>query len=318
MLMIFVFFTSNLLSIEIIYATANPSDSFHGVYASKFKRIVEEKSKGSIKIKLFLDGKMGSEQDNVRQCSSGEIQMSTMAVNNITPYAPIVGVFTLPYLFKSKRECLKVLSSNFMNKIDKGMEKEANIKPLSWLIGGYRVLTNSKKMVKKLADLKGLKIRVPKNDIMIKSYLAWGGNPVPMGWTDVYQGLEKGVIDAQDNPHIVNSSSKFYKVQKYITDLHYILWIGPHICNEEFFKKLPLSYQNIIRESALEAQNFTNQWIERREKSALNICLKNGMKISKLEDEEVWMKKARSIWKFFYGKITSEKMVKEVEYILDD
>ena len=83
----------------IKFATANPEDSYHGQFGLAFKEHAEKMSNGKIKVNLFLSSQMGSEQDNVNQVSTGVIQMATMAVNNVTPFAPIVGFCTLPYMW---------------------------------------------------------------------------------------------------------------------------------------------------------------------------------------------------------------------------
>ena len=119
-------------------------------------------------MQLLFGGQMGSEQDNVNQVSSGLIQSTSVAVNNATPFAPIVGFATLPYMFQSVDEAWAVFDSPLKEKLNKKMSKQANFREIAWLTGGFRVLSNSKKPVRTLADLKGLRIRVPKNDIMKK------------------------------------------------------------------------------------------------------------------------------------------------------
>ena len=84
--------------VTIKFASANPEDSYHGAFALAFKRHVEELSDGRVAVDLLLGGQMGSEQDNVSQVSSGILHMTSVAVNNVTPFAPIVGFCTLPYM----------------------------------------------------------------------------------------------------------------------------------------------------------------------------------------------------------------------------
>ena len=233
----------------IKYAQASAPSSFHGFCAERFKKHAEEIGKGKVKVELFHGGQMGSEQDNVQQVSQNMIQLATMAVNNVTPFAPIVGFCTLPYIWTSKAEAYAVLDGPVSEKLNNIMIKQGNFRALGWLVGGFRVLTNSKKPVRTPGDLKGVTIRVPKNPIMIAAYKAWGINPVPMAWTETFNALQQKVVDGQDNPYIVNETSKFQEVQKYITNIHYILWIGPLLVSETWYSSLPAADRQGIRNS---------------------------------------------------------------------
>jgi len=304
--------------IKIKYATANPPGSFHVVYAEKFKELAEKYSGNKLQVNLFIGGQLGSEQDNVQQCSTGMIHMSTMAVNNVTPFAPAVGFMTLPYIFPKIDDAYKLFKSPFMEELNKKMISQANIRAVSWLVGGYRVLTNSKKEVRSPADLKGLTIRVPKNPIMIDSYKAWGINPVPMAWTEVFNALQQGVVDGQDNPHIVNASGKFYEVQKYITNIHYILWTGPCIIGERFYQSLPDAMKKAVEKAAMEAAEFEWNFVSAEEAKALKLCQDKGMKMVEPADgEKEWIEKARAIWPKFYKSIGGKEIVDQVVKILE-
>lgn len=98
-------------------------------------------------------------------------------------------------------------------------------------------MTNSKKPVASPEDLKGLVIRVPRNEIMIASYQAWGVNPTPMAWSETFTGLQQGVVDGQDNPYITVYAMKFNEVQKYVTNIRYIFSLEPLIISESVFQQ---------------------------------------------------------------------------------
>lgn len=304
---------------KVKYATANPPDSFHGYCAKRFKYHVEKLSKGDVEVQLFLGGQMGSEQDNVQQVSQNIIQFSTMAVNNVTPFAPIVGFCTLPYMWLTKDEAYAVLDGPIGKKLNKIMAKQANIISLGWLVGGFRVLTNSKKPIRTVEDLKGVTIRVPKNPIMIEAYKSWGVNPVPMAWTEVFNALQQKVVDGQDNPHIVNYTSKFHEVQKYITNIHYILWIGPLITNAQWYASLPKDKQDLFQEAATLAVKDERAFVEREEGIALFKLVEAGMEVMQpANHEKEWIERARSIWPKFYDKIGGKAFVDEVVKFLEE
>lgn len=300
----------------ITIAAAVYKNDFHVAYANDFKRIFEKKTNGKYKFNIItLEKKNQSEQEIVLSVSDGEIQMGIIAINNVTPFVSDVGVFTLPYIFTTTKKAKKVFKHPIMKKINKKMITKANIRSLAWLIGGYRVLTNSKKPVKTLNDLKDLKVRVPENTIMIETFRSWGIEPIPLAWNKVYSALESKIIDGQENPHQINATQEFYKVQRFITDLHYILWIGSNIINEDFYQSLPLEIKNHLLDSSNQAMILSWKYVEEKSKEHLKICIDNGMKINKLKDEKKWKKKARSVWPKFYNKIGGKKIINSITKI---
>jgi tripartite ATP-independent transporter DctP family solute receptor len=297
----------------IKYAQASAPDSFHGYCAEQFKKYAEKMGKGQIKVELFHGGQMGSEQDNVQQVSQNMIQLSTMAVNNVTPFAPIVGFCTLPYIWTTKDEAYAVLDGPVGDKLNTTMVKQGNFRALGWLVGGFRVLTNSKKPIRTPADLKGVTIRVPKNPIMIGAYKAWGINPVPMAWTETFNALQQKVVDGQDNPYIVNETSKFQEVQKYITNIHYILWIGPLLASETWYSTLPDDIRKVVDEAAKKAVTDERRFVENQEAAALLKMINAGMELQQpANNEKEWIEKAQAIWPQFYEEIGGKAFVDEV------
>jgi tripartite ATP-independent transporter DctP family solute receptor len=306
-------------TVNIKFASANTEDSYHGVFGLAFKKHAEQMSNGRIKVDVFLGGQMGSEQDNVNQVSTGIVNMSTMAVNNVTPFAPIVGFCTLPYMWNRFGEAWAVLDSPLKEKLNEIMIKQGNFRSLAWMTGGFRVLTNSRKPVRTLEDLKGLRIRVPKNEIMIQAYKAWGINPVPMAWTEVFNALQQKVVDGQDNPYATIPAMKFYEVQKYVTNIHYILWIGPALVNEKWYQGLEPDIRKMVDEAALKAQKEEREWAIGKEGTSALEAVEQGMEITvPANNEKEWIEKAKSIWPNFYDKIGGKAFVDEVVAFLEN
>ena len=137
-------------------ATANPQGSLHVVAIDKFKEIVEKESNGAITVQTFYGGSLGDEQANVKQLRNAEIHLAVLADGNLTPFAPQAGVFILPYMFPKISDAEKLFSNEaFMKKTADAIAKQSRTRPLAWLAGGYRVITNSKKPITTMADLKG-------------------------------------------------------------------------------------------------------------------------------------------------------------------
>jgi len=157
----------------------DPIDSDQGVLALRFKEIVEKASEGRYKVDIYPAGQLGDEQKMVKDARRGSIDGAVVAINNITPFSKKIGVLTLPYLLQSFDDAVKATTGDLGNKWRDILVKDAGVRLLGWGYSNFRVLTNSKKPVATLADLKGLKIRVPKNAIMIETWKALGAEPVP-------------------------------------------------------------------------------------------------------------------------------------------
>ncbi|ACV69606.1 TRAP transporter substrate-binding protein [Desulfohalobium retbaense] len=298
-------------------ATANPEGSLHTTAIDKFKEIVEKKSDGKIEVITFYGGSMGDEQANVKQLRSNEIQLAVLAVGNLTPFSSQASIYYMPYMFPKIESAYKLFNHDeFNNEIADQIAQESGTRPLSWLIGGYRHLTNSKHPVTNIDDLQGLKIRVPPVDVQIKSFKSWGVNPHPVAWDETFNALQQGVVDGQENPHSVNRDQKFWEVQDYITELHYLLWVGPMLFSETWYQNLPEANKQLVTSAAKEAAQYEWDWSAQEEQKALQQCLDHGMELHKLNDEEVWESKARALWSEFYDEVGGKETVDKVVDII--
>lgn len=293
-------------------ATANPEGSLHVTAINKFKEIIEKESGGKITVQTFYGGSMGDEQANVKQLRNAEIHLAVLACGNLTPFAAQSGIFILPYMFPKMADAEKLFSNRtFMDKTADEIARQSRTRPLSWLIGGYRVITNSKKPVAKMEDLKGLKIRVPAVELQLEAFRSWGVEPSPLAWSETFNGLQQGVVDGQENPHAINRDQKFWEVQKYITDVHYMLWVGPMLVSEKWFRKLDPDTRTLVTEAARKAAAYEWQWSAEQDQLALKECLERGMLINEPENEQAWMEAARSVWPAFYDKVGGKSLVDE-------
>ena len=298
-------------------ATANPMGSQHVTALEKFKSVLETESNGAITVNSFYGGSLGDEQANVKQCKDGELDVTVVACGNATPLAPSAGSVYLPYEFATLDDAKKLFrDEGFTKKLADAMVKEGRVRPLGWLIGGYRHITNAKHPITKMEDLKGLKIRVPAVELQLGAFRSWGVEPHPLAWSETFNGLQQGVVDGQENPHSVNRDQKFWEVQKYITESHYLLWVGPLLVSEKWYRKLDAQTKALVDKAAKEAIETEWKWIDEQDSIALKACLDHGMQFDKLTDEPKWAEAARSIWPKFYDKVGGKALVDEAMAVI--
>lgn len=291
----------------------DPIDSDQGVLALRFKSIVEKTSNGKYKVDIFPAGQLGDEQKMVKDSRRGSIDGAVVAVNNITPFAKSVGVLTLPYLIQSFDDAVAITTGELGAKWRDILIKQAGVRVMGWSYSNFRVLTNSKKPVTKLSDLKGLKIRVPKNAIMIATWKALGAEPIPMAWPETFTALQQKVVDGQDNPHITNYTMKFYEVQNYTSEVHYLFSLQPLIFGEKFFRKLSSEDQAMFTRAGIEAQQANLLFSVTESNKAKQNMINKGVKAMDIVDEDKWSKIAMDkVWPKFYKDVGGKQAVDAV------
>jgi len=296
----------------IKYAHCGPNSikSQMHVFGLKFAELAAEYSNNEIEIREFPAAQLGSEQTLFQKARIEDGFIAGGAINNLAVFAQSAGVLTLPYLFASSDEVLKLINGPFfMDIVNEKVVKEAGVRILGCLITGFRVLTNSKKPICSLEDLKGMKIRVPKNPLMVAAFQSWGINPHPLAWSELFTALQQKVVDGQENPYITNNSNKFYEVQKYVTEISYFHWIGPLVISEKYYQKMAPDQRKALNKAVMEAAKYEQQWAIDYTAKAKAALIKEGMVVCKPDDEEQWKEKARSTWPSFYDKVGGKDLV---------
>ncbi len=299
-------------------AVGDAAGSAQHEMGKKFQEVLKEKTGGKYDVNLFLNGQLGSEQDTVNDCSMGTLDFSLLAINNITPFSPTVGVLSLPYVIQSLEEAAKLTQGEVGETLKNNTIRDAGVRILGWTYTGFRVLTNSKRPVKTLDDLKGLVIRVPKNEIMIATYQAWGINPTPMAWSETFTALQQKVVDGQDNPYLTVHSMKFYEIQKYITPIRYIFSLEPLIISEELFQSQKPEMQKILEEAGKAATLHSEKFLRESEEEIKKILVEKGMIIDEpANGEKEWIEKAtQAVWPSYYKSIGGKDKLEKVLDVL--
>lgn len=309
-------FTSGVVAKTFKMALGDAAGGTQYELGTKFKELLEQKTKH--KVNLFPNGQLGSEQDTVNDAAIGTLDFSILAINNITPFSPTVGVLTLPYVIQNLAEAVTLTRGDIGNELTENTIRDAGVRIIGWAYSGFRVLTNSKQPVKSPEDLKGLVIRVPKNEIMIATYQAWGINPTPMAWSETFTALQQKVVDGQDNPYITVNAMKFYEVQKYITNLRYIFSLEPLIVSESVFQSQKPEVQQAILEAGKEATLHSEQYIKDTEGQIKKELEEKGMEISDpANDEKDWIEKATAaVWPKYYDSVGGKDKLDHVLKLL--
>ena len=217
-----------------------------------FKTLVEAKSQGRIAVKLFPSNQLGSERESLEGLQMGTHQMDFTSTGAVPSFAPEIQCLAMPYLFASRAVAWEVFDSEFGKEIIESVAAKTGMRILGVSENGIRHFVTTKKQVKSVADLKGLKIRTMENPAHMIMVKALGANPTPIAWGELYTSLQQGVVDGYELPLPLIDVVKLYQVSKYvILDGHiydpYFLWI-----NQAFYNKLPADLKAIVDEAAVE------------------------------------------------------------------
>ncbi len=279
-----------------------------------FAEQLKEKSGGSVTADLFPNSQLGDEQDTINDAAMGLLDFSILAINNITPFSPSVAVLTLPYVIQSLEDARTLMQGEVGKELTEKTIRDAGVRIVGWSYSGFRVLTNSKRPIHTLDDLKGLIIRVPKNELMIAFYNALGVNPTPMAWNETFTALQQGVVDGQDNPYITISAMKFNEVQKYITPIRYLFSLEPLVMSEQVFQAQTPEVQAWILEAGQAATDYSYEYIQVTEDSIKQELQAAGMEIVELaNNEQDWIDAATTkVWPAFYDSIGGKERLDAV------
>ncbi len=279
-----------------------------------FAASLKEKTDGKYTADLFPNSQLGDEQDTVNDAAMGLLDFSILAINNITPFSPSVAILTLPYMIQSLEDAKQLTQGDVGKELTENTIRDAGVRIIGWSYSGFRVLTNSKRPVKTLDDLKGMVIRVPKNELMIATYKSWGINPSPLAWNETFTALQQRVVDGQDNPYITVAAMKFDEVQKYITNIRYLFSLEPLIVSEQVFQSQSPEVQQAILDAGMEATEHSYQFLQDTEQKIKEELVAKGMEINDpANDEKEWIEAATSqVWPKFYDQVGGKERLDEV------
>ena len=183
----------------------------------QFKKEVEAASGGKTIIETFPNMQLGGAQENVSQTRAGTIAMTWVGMAFLSRTVPELEAVSLPFLFPNREAAYKVMDGPIGDLLQQKLSDKGFI-ALGFMELGSRQVTNGVRPIKSMADLKGLKIRLQPNETHLATFRALGANPVAMDIREVYSALQQRVIDGHENPYNLIVASRFFEVQKYVSN----------------------------------------------------------------------------------------------------
>jgi tripartite ATP-independent transporter DctP family solute receptor len=267
--------------------------SAQNIVAEKFKQLIEQRSDGSIAVKIFHSASIGNETEILQQVQLNQVQMAIITGGPFDTFDPIVRVINYPFLFRNGDQADRILDGPLGAEILQSLQN-SGFKGLCFSENGFRNLTNSKRAVKSPDDIRGLKIRVMSSALHKAIWQALGANPTPMPWP-IYTELEQGVIDGQENPLWVMEVYKFYEIQKYMTLTRHVY--SPHIdvASLKWWNTLDEKTRRLIQRTIYEAAVFQRKDNRSKDDDRLALLAAKGMVVEENPDVAAFRKKVSDL-----------------------
>lgn len=279
----------------LTFAYELPEGHPWGKGATEFKKIVEEKTNGEIKIELYGNGSLagsGREIQEGAKIGTIDIGISSTPMAQLNQYQDI---FSLPYIFSTREEAWEVLDGPIGDRVGEKLS-EHNLKHLAYWEDGFRQITNDKHPIESLEDFKGLRIRVPESEVRIETFKSLGASPLPMAWSELFTALQQGSIEGQENPLSVVSSSSFYDVQKYLTISNHVYSPATLFINQNKWNALSEEQQQIIIEAAHAGRDINRNLNEEQDAELVKELEEKGMHVTVLEDIQPFREATKKVW----------------------
>jgi len=244
-----------------------------------FKRMVEARTNGAIKVDIYPNSQLGDEQELWQQLKDGVIQVSSASCMPLSNFVPEWMAFAAPYLTDSMEVMYKVLEGPTGERFKKLVVDKMGVRILGWSFIGFRNFTNNVKPIHSPADMKGMKIRVTQSPEAVKMVEGLGAQATPVSWSELYSALQQKVVDGEENPLSMIMDAKLYEVQKYLTMDGHVLGVLPISINEKFYRSLTPEQRQIVRDSAMHAISIYRAQVYLGNTLWMDDLTKRGMQI---------------------------------------
>ena len=267
----------------------------------EFEKYVEENSKGRLQIEIYPAATLGNESDMIEAMKLGTLEMFTGGV--FAAQTPMLEIYLMPFFFPTQADLMKVSHSDLGKKIMVSAE-EYGIKMLAIGDGGSRQITNNAHPIKSPADMKGLKIRTPPIESIIKAMEALGASAVSIPYGDTYMALKTNVADGQENPLANIGDMKFFEVQKYMTMIDYQFHPEPIDIGLDAWNKLPSDLQKVLQAGAWVYTDEQNRLRRELNDYYYNMIVAGGVQVYQPTEAEValFVEACQPVYSYFVKK----------------
>ena len=289
---------------EIIFGISAKPGSLQQLTAAEFTRRANERLAGKAEVKLFDSAQLGKDKELMQKLKLGTVHLA-LPSSIMSSVADEFGLFDMPFLVKDREHLGRIEEALFWSDMAPAAEAKG-YKVLAVWENGIRHITNNARPIMTPADLDGVKLRTPKSKWRVIMFKAWGANPTPMAFSEVFVALQTGVIDGQENPYTNIWAAKFAEVQKYLSVTGHVYSPAYPTAGAAAFEKLPADVQEVLQSTAREMAEWA-----RTEGAAADDDLKSklagaGMEVN-VADRAAFVEASSPIYEQFASEVPTGK-----------
>ena len=236
---------------EIKFGHVGKPGSLFDLSAQEFAKRANAKLGNKAKVVVYGSSQLGGDSELMKKLKLGTVDLA-LPSTVLSSYVPSFGMFEMPYLVKN-RDHMAHIRDQIVNPTLVPEAEKAGYHIIGVWENGFRQITNNKRPIVKPDDLKGIKLRVPKGVWRVKMFQAYGANPTPLGFSEVFVALQTGAMDGQENPLAQIASGHFQEVQKYLSLTGHV-YTPAYVVAGASWKRLPPDVQKILTDTAKEMQ----------------------------------------------------------------
>jgi TRAP-type transport system periplasmic protein len=260
---------------------STPVESDYGVAALKLQQLVKERMGDAVEVRVRCCATIATEDDAFKALQLGTVDAYFISGNNVSPHFPLMDITVLPYVFQGAAHVRKIRDGGIADELADRLQKATGVTLLTWGALSHRDFYNSKRPINDVKDMVGLKVRVPKNDVMIQTFKAFGAEPVPLAWSETPAALQTGAVDGSDNGTSVIKAMKFNEFQKHLAILEHFAGFAPLLASPRFMSRLSPEQQKTFLQCAKEAGQHQIASVESEVETIRKYLGDNGMQVTR-------------------------------------
>ena len=274
---------------------------------------LETATSGRLSIQMFPSMQLGGEKEMIEQAQLGALQIARISVGAVGPVVDDVNVFNMPFVFRNSKHMEKVIDGPLGDELLKKLSEHptAGLIGLCWMNAGSRNVYNSKRPIKTIDDLKGLKIRMMGNPVFVDTMNALGGNGVAMGFDQLVNAMQTGVVDGAENNYPSYATGQHYRYAKYYSLTGHLMIPEIVVFSKKTWDTLGKDDQALIAKFGKEAQQEERTLWYAMEQKSRSEMEKAGVEIINIDDKKPFQDAVQPVWEK-YGKQHAE-LIKRIQ-----
>jgi len=267
---------------------------------------LEQATGGRVSIQMYPSMQLGGEKEMIEQAEVGALAIARISVGPMGPVVPELNVFNLPFMFRDTAHMEKVVDGPIGDELLQKLSDHptANLIGLCWMNAGTRHVYNSKKPIRSMEDLRGLKIRMMGNPVFVDTMNALGGNGVSMGFDQLVNAMQTGVVDGAENNEPTYTTGQHYRYAKYYSMTGHLMIPDMLVFSKKIFAALGKDDQALIRSFAKEAQQEQRTLWYAMEEMSIAEMKKAGVEINDVPDRTAFQTAVKPVWDKYGAKLS--------------